>query len=330
MLTPPTIQERRASARRGSGIAPATASVSCRTWMLACHGGLTPPALVLPCECLPTKKRFLRWTNACSQERRALARRGSVNRTLPRENRTLCSGYRTPIQERRALARRGSVTLCNGVDSPRLAYASRSWCTNGRLMQHTLVAIWTRTFAGAAGVSPPWFGNETGLQCTPNHVRPLTTNRTKSGGRQPAVVRERICNGERVLPNVMLACHGGLTPPALVLPCECRHGWLTPAALGGRLSSGRKTPLHLLCGNEHPRGRRASARRGSMTHLQWPAFFAEPKRPRRTAGSRQPLLVGSASAARSMRIPSAGSIRFPGWLTLVSPKKEPRAPGAER
>jgi hypothetical protein len=136
-------------------------------------GGLRPPLLCCHRECLPTKKRFLRWTNACSQERRALARRGSVNRTLPRENRTLCSGYRTPIQERRALARRGS-----------------------------------------------------------------------------------------------------------------------------------------------------------MTHLHWPAFFAEPKRPRRTAGSRQALLVGSASAARSMRIPSAGSIRFPGWLTLVSPKKEPRAPGA--
>jgi hypothetical protein len=218
------LQGRRPSARRGSRIASATASVSCRTWMLACHGGLTSPALVLPCECLPTKKRFLRWTNACSQERRASARRGSVNRTLPRKNRTLCSGYRTPIQERRASARRGSVTLCNGVDSPRLAYASRSWCTNGRLMQHTLVAIWTRTFAGAAGVSSPWFGNA--------------------------------------------------------------------FALAG--------------------------------------VFAEPKRPRRTAGLRQPLLVGSVSAARSMRIPSAGSIRFPGWLTLVSPKKEPRAPGAER
>jgi hypothetical protein len=43
------------------------------------HGGLTPPALVLRCECLPAKKRFLRWTNACFQERRASARRGSGN-----------------------------------------------------------------------------------------------------------------------------------------------------------------------------------------------------------------------------------------------------------
>ncbi len=38
----------------------------------SCHGGLTPPALVLVYERLPTKKRFLRCTNATSsQERRA-------------------------------------------------------------------------------------------------------------------------------------------------------------------------------------------------------------------------------------------------------------------
>jgi hypothetical protein len=42
------------------------------------HGGLTPPALVLRCECLPAKKRFLQCTNARAQERRASARRGSV------------------------------------------------------------------------------------------------------------------------------------------------------------------------------------------------------------------------------------------------------------
>jgi hypothetical protein len=36
------LQERRPSARRGSAIAPAALSVSCRTRMLACHGELTP------------------------------------------------------------------------------------------------------------------------------------------------------------------------------------------------------------------------------------------------------------------------------------------------
>jgi hypothetical protein len=53
-------------------------------------------------------KRHLRCTNARSQERRASARRGSVNRTPCRENRTLSSGWRTHNQERRASARRGS------------------------------------------------------------------------------------------------------------------------------------------------------------------------------------------------------------------------------
>jgi hypothetical protein len=48
-------QERRASARRGTGITPAAPSVCCRTRMFACHGGLTPPALVLACECPPAK-----------------------------------------------------------------------------------------------------------------------------------------------------------------------------------------------------------------------------------------------------------------------------------
>jgi hypothetical protein len=44
------------------------------------HGGLTPPALTLQCERLPAEKRFLRCTNARSQERRALARRGIEKR----------------------------------------------------------------------------------------------------------------------------------------------------------------------------------------------------------------------------------------------------------
>jgi hypothetical protein len=39
--------------------------------------GLTLPALVSPCECPSTKKRFLRCTYERSQERRVLARRGS-------------------------------------------------------------------------------------------------------------------------------------------------------------------------------------------------------------------------------------------------------------
>jgi hypothetical protein len=43
---------------------------------LANHGGLTPPALTLQSERLSAEKRFLRCTNAGSQERPASARRG--------------------------------------------------------------------------------------------------------------------------------------------------------------------------------------------------------------------------------------------------------------
>jgi hypothetical protein len=66
------LQERRPSARRGSGIAPAALSVSCRTRMFACHGELTPPLLaILRYGHLPTKLRLVQYTNARLQERRA-------------------------------------------------------------------------------------------------------------------------------------------------------------------------------------------------------------------------------------------------------------------
>ena len=73
-------QERRASARRGQGIAPAAPSVSYRMRMLACHGGLRPPALGgSAVRTLPAKLKPVRYTNAHLQERRASARRGSVS-----------------------------------------------------------------------------------------------------------------------------------------------------------------------------------------------------------------------------------------------------------
>jgi hypothetical protein len=56
------------------------------------HGELTPPALVLRCECLPAKNDFFDTQTHTEKERRALARRASVNRTPYRENRTLSSG----------------------------------------------------------------------------------------------------------------------------------------------------------------------------------------------------------------------------------------------
>jgi hypothetical protein len=140
--------------------------------------GLTPPALVLRCECLPAKRRFLRWTNACSQERRASARRGLAN----------------------ALAERFDLRSAN--------------------------------------------------------------KRTRSGGRQPAVVPKNApATGSDFRALMAFATHhgpvhhGGLTPPAP--GCACgrtvtraalryrdtsphRHGWLTPAAVGARCRSGEE------------------------------------------------------------------------------------------
>jgi hypothetical protein len=73
---------------------------------VANHGGLTPPALGAE-RTSAGEKRLLRCTNAHSLERRASARRGTVNRTPWRRNHALCSGYATQNQDRRASARRG-------------------------------------------------------------------------------------------------------------------------------------------------------------------------------------------------------------------------------
>jgi hypothetical protein len=81
-------------------------NASCSADSVACHGGLTPPALVLVCGRLPMEKRFLRCRNAHYQERRASARRG-VSDVLAQENEFVVRGERQN-QERRASARRGS------------------------------------------------------------------------------------------------------------------------------------------------------------------------------------------------------------------------------
>jgi hypothetical protein len=69
----------RAGLPRGADAPPLLVNARISSEMRGCdlqrrfvsHGGLTAPALVLRCERLPAKKRFLRWANAHSQERRA-------------------------------------------------------------------------------------------------------------------------------------------------------------------------------------------------------------------------------------------------------------------
>jgi hypothetical protein len=148
-------------------------------------------------------------------------------------------------------------------------------------VQKTTFALHNRTFARAAGVSPPWFYEPhlqvicdevprldvaCGVQSTgglrqpllvarrsfavKNDIRAAQTHVFKSGGCQPAVVfgtasasavRRTSAFGSRVLS----ALHGGLTPPAL--------GAVRPFA-------GEKTIFR--CRNARSQERRASARRG--------------------------------------------------------------------
>jgi hypothetical protein len=103
-------QERRTSARRGQGIAPAAPSVSCRMRMLAYHGGLTPPALGGS-----AVRTFAGETATCAIHERSLTRAAGVSppwyviRPLRRENRRLLGKCRTHNRERPTSARRDPV-----------------------------------------------------------------------------------------------------------------------------------------------------------------------------------------------------------------------------
>jgi hypothetical protein len=115
---PSAVPRKPRNVRRPCDAGPRAAGVSpswvCTRWSVA-HGvrqitckhvsrttrSLRPP-LLLQCERLSAKKRFLRCTNAGSQERRASARRGTVNRTPCRRNHALFNDHATQEQERRA------------------------------------------------------------------------------------------------------------------------------------------------------------------------------------------------------------------------------------
>ena len=116
-------QERRTSARRGSSNAPAAPSVFCRIRMLACHGGLTPPALGgSAVRTLPAKLRPVRYTNAQLQERRVSARRGSV---WPSQSHTLLADRvapRTTAGLHQPLLKRQSAYLTTERSCPVACY----------------------------------------------------------------------------------------------------------------------------------------------------------------------------------------------------------------
>jgi hypothetical protein len=105
----------RSGCTKSGGRQPAVVLELHRRAFLAEHGcwhatgGLTPPAPGWTCVRTSQKSPFHRHTFGLHYERRASARRGSVNRTLPGENHARFGDDATDAQERRASARRGSV-----------------------------------------------------------------------------------------------------------------------------------------------------------------------------------------------------------------------------
>jgi uncharacterized membrane protein YhaH (DUF805 family) len=133
---------------------------------------------------------------------------------------------------------------------PRLAHASRSWLHGVCSLHKEPSAMQKRTFAGAAGVSPPWvelaFATVTGF-CA------LLTFRTAHSFPVP-----RLTDASRS------PWHARMPAKACVLHPQrscVSHGWLTPAALGCTACV-RCIKSHPRCRNAHSQERRASARRG--------------------------------------------------------------------
>jgi hypothetical protein len=143
-------------------------------------GGLTPPALVLRCERLPAKNDFFDAQTRKPKGRRASARRGSVNRTLCRENRTLSSGCRTRSQERRASARRGCANAHRRTRAPFTADRQRCVC----------MCVDDRCIRGNryhGGLTPPALALRCERLPAKNDFFDAQTRNPKE--RQPAVVR---------------------------------------------------------------------------------------------------------------------------------------------
>ncbi len=91
------------------------------------HGGLTPPALVLQCERLPAKQRFLRCTNAHSTKSGGRQPAVAVREAYLQERcRKVAGDCRHYAHER----------WCSRVRLPRLAYASRSWLHDVRSLRN--------------------------------------------------------------------------------------------------------------------------------------------------------------------------------------------------
>jgi hypothetical protein len=85
------------------------------------HGGLTPPALALQCECLPAKQQFLRCTNAHSTESGG-RQPAVVDEMSVRTRQRCCSADNRGCMRRSPLRSRASAP--RGKRSTRIGYGS--------------------------------------------------------------------------------------------------------------------------------------------------------------------------------------------------------------
>jgi hypothetical protein len=243
------------------------------------HGWLTPGALVSVCERLPAKNDF------CDAQTQIRPRAAGVS--PPWVGLALAT----------AIGFCGLITFrpARSFPVPRLAYASRSWVHARKSSQMGGGAL-QRRFVSHGGLTPPALvsGRER-LPAKKRFLRCTHAHSTKSGGRQPAVVRQtrlrrhqRDCSQDR-------RQYVGRTPLHRV---QRYHGGLTPprSCVWARTSAGEKRFFR--CTNAHPtksggcqpavvRIGACNGDRFLRTDYVSPRTVAS----RTTAGSRQPLLV---------------------------------------
>jgi hypothetical protein len=161
--------------------------------------GLTPPALVLRCERLSAKKRFLRCTNAHPAKSGGREPAVDVREAYMQERFRKVAGDRRQCAHERRCSSGSEPT--GGLRPPLLLHSERLPA------KKTIFAMHERTSPRAAGVSPPWAW-VTRLQRGPVSLGAMVVV-IKSGANPPGV---GIANAGAV---------------SFVF-----HGWLTPAAPG--------------------------------------------------------------------------------------------------
>jgi hypothetical protein len=261
------------------------------------HGGLTPPALVLECERLPAKQRFLRCTNVHFQERRASARRG-VGKS-PRRRRFRLFDRLAPEHVGKPPCHDGSFPTA-GSRQPLLLHGA------GRLKNNDIRGAQTHVFK--SGGRQPAVGVSNAVAIANAFVQ-RCARQPAVGGQMRIGRQERYSSADRrrcacVCVDGRCNCvyrrHGGLTPPALVVQ-RPSTGRMTILAMHKRTfdKSGGRQPA--VGRQTAPADDRQRFHRVTVTQLRSPRTIEWCA----TAGSRQPLLLHGAGRLKNNDIRGA-------------------------